>query len=518
MNQISTLSRIVLLVAGIYTLSCSKLKDESATIRNADGSITYKLSVSMDASTKALSIDGIDLNKYFNAGEQIAVIYTVGSTKKVATSDALTSSDIRRDGKYAKFTVTLEDTPSSGTPVEYIYPASMATADGVNYDALEFQDGTLASIASNRDLGYYKLDGFSGSFPTNFTLTNPLAICKFTVKNWLGTNITADLLEMTIDDGTNEYIINPFSSLNAVYVAMRPVSSGQTLSFTAADGSGAYETSVTGKTLSSSNLYPISMTMWRMGAFFSIGSGNRVYFSPGNLQAVFAEANNTSCTWQFAPTQYSCIGNATANKKVGNGSVTTAGTVDLFGWVSENSSLAAYGVNNTSANNQYGNKTKESLKSDWSVAANAANLSSRNHWHTLTSAEWNYLFNRKDFNNRLLYGHGSVNGVHGMILLPDYWEFSTSPSFTSGNSEWANDYTITEWQTMEVNGAVFLPAAGKRSGTSVTTVGSEGAYWSSTSVSSSNAYCSYFNSGSLNSSYSRGKSTGYSVRLVRPAE
>ena len=237
MKQIPIMSSVALLFALVLTLSCSKLKDDFATTRNADGSITYCLSVSMDALTKALSVDGDDLNKYFITGEQIAVVYTVGSTKKVATSDALTSSDIKRNGKYAKFTVTLEDTPSSGTPVEYIYPACMAKADGsVNYDALEFQDGTLASIASNLDLGYYKLDSFSGSFPTNFTLTNPLAICKFTVKNWLGTNITADLLEMTIDDGTNEYIINPFSSLNAVYVAMRPVSSGQTLSFTAADG------------------------------------------------------------------------------------------------------------------------------------------------------------------------------------------------------------------------------------------------------------------------------------------
>jgi len=252
---------------------------------------------------------------------------------------------------------------------------------------------------------------------------------------------------------------------------------------------------------------------------FSVSSTRKVVFAPGNLQAVFAAANTSTCTWQFAPTQYSYIGNATANTAVGNNVVTTAGTVDLFGWVGASASLAAYGINNNDNNTiMYGDTANEALMSDWSVAANAANLGGHNDWRTLTIAEWGYLFEtRTDASQK--YGHGSVNGVKGMIILPDEWVLPAGLSFTPGNSTWANTYTTAQWAKMEANGAVFLPAAGSRNGTTVSDVDTFGYYWSSTSheVFSGRAYYMAFYSSYLSLGYNP-RRNGYSVRLVRNAE
>lgn len=82
------------------------------------------------------------------------------------------------------------------------------------------------------------------------------------------------------------------------------------------------------------------------------------------------------------------------------------------------------------------------------------------------------------------YGHGVVGTQNGLIILPDAFVFPDGLSFTAGNSEWANSYTTDEWALMEENGAVFLPAAGYRNGTSVGDVNFWGFYWSSTSYES----------------------------------
>lgn len=249
---------------------------------------------------------------------------------------------------------------------------------------------------------------------------------------------------------------------------------------------------------------------------FSVGENTKVLFAPGNLQAKFTATGTSSCTWQFAPTQYSYIGNATANTAIGNNQVSNTGTVDLFGWVGTGSKLAAYGINNSTTDGDYASSTDEELKYDWGMAASG--LGGHTDWRTLTKDEWNYLFNERTDHDKK-YGHGSVNGENGMIILPDNWTLPTGLTFTSGNSAWTNSYTIAQWDKMEKNGAVFLPAAGYRNGTTVANTGSYGYYWSSTSHASwrDNVHIVKFDSGEsyTNGSYTGAKRLGYSVRLVR---
>lgn len=262
-------------------------------------------------------------------------------------------------------------------------------------------------------------------------------------------------------------------------------------------------------------------------AFTINASGDQVFFAPGNLRAVFAEANDPSCTWQFAPTQYSCVGEADANRVVGDNVVIIAGPVDLFGWVGASSAYEPYGINKNPYARNYGNIVNESLKSDWGVVANAANLGGHNNWRTLTADEWEYVFKKRtDADQKyahcyVKYGDSYADEAYGMILLPDVWTLPDGLSFTPGdNSYFANMYTGEQWAQMEANGAVLLPTAGERNGTSVNNCSSSGYYWSSTADESDagKAICVNISNKRLVPKAIRGKQYGQSVRLVRDAK
>lgn len=60
---------------------------------------------------------------------------------------------------------------------------------------------------------------------------------------------------------------------------------------------------------------------------------------------------------------------------------------------------------------------------------------------------------------RATKGYATVNGIRGVIFLPDNWSeapnnITFQPEYTKVN----NTYTKSEWNKMEALGAVFLPA------------------------------------------------------------
>lgn len=111
--------------------------------------------------------------------------------------------------------------------------------------------------------------------------------------------------------------------------------------------------------------------------------------------------------------------------------------------------------------------------------------------------------------------------MNGVILLPDDWSsgtYSLSNTNSGGASYSSNTISATQWSTLEQAGAVFLPAAGYRDGTSVLRVGSYGFYWSASCSGSSYAwnvgfYDTYLGTDSYGDRY-----YGQGVRLVAPAE
>ena len=259
-------------------------------------------------------------------------------------------------------------------------------------------------------------------------------------------------------------------------------------------------------------------TSGAINGIFSVSSSKKVYFSQGNLQYRASDGR-----WKFAEHQYDYIGE-------GNSNISSAYSnyIDLFGWGTSgwNSGAVCYQPWSTSTSSldyhpggsTFNNLTGNYANADWGVynaIYNGGNQAGQ--WHTLTKDEWKYVFQDRN-NASSKYGHGKVNGVNGMILLPDNWTLPSGLSFTAGHSSWANSYTADQWAQMEANGAVFLPAAGLRGGTSVNGVGSSGYYWSASYSDSSGANRLYFNSGNLGTSSSNYRYYGQSVRLVAPAE
>ena len=82
-----------------------------------------------------------------------------------------------------------------------------------------------------------------------------------------------------------------------------------------------------------------------------------------------------------------------------------------------------------------------------------------------------------------LIGFGTVNGVDGLIILPDKWDGTFDPNFSYYNPYDKKIYNETtsspRWSAMEAYGVAFFPCAGYRDGTTVTYAGERGGYWSS---------------------------------------
>ena len=246
------------------------------------------------------------------------------------------------------------------------------------------------------------------------------------------------------------------------------------------------------------------------GQFTINGSGDKVQFSRGNLQAVCASSDADGSTletwtWQFASNQNEFVGNAAANNAInGIGSVSTAGIVDLFSW---STGTTYYGIYDFNSNDLFSGDFV-----DW-----GGNIGSG--WRTLTQAEWNYLFSGRT-NASNLFGHGCIDGVNGMIILPDTWTLPDGLGFSAGKNYYStNSYTTAQWSQMESAGAVFLPAASYREpGYGIYDDEEDGNYWSSTPSGAFKACQIGFSSyGLYIEDITNGRCAGMSVRLVKDA-
>ena len=145
-------------------------------------------------------------------------------------------------------------------------------------------------------------------------------------------------------------------------------------------------------------------------------------------------------------------------------------------------------------------------------------------WHVLTKSEWTYLLVTRD-SARVAAdqrnGIGTVDGKHGLIIIPDNWiQPSGVPALTGGSSEgWdTNIYDATQWAAMAAAGAVFLPAAGySMDGTTAVDPEKDGTYWSSTEHESNttNGYAMQFEHTVIHDQQSKAKGNYYSVRMAK---
>lgn len=232
---------------------------------------------------------------------------------------------------------------------------------------------------------------------------------------------------------------------------------------------------------------------------FSVSSNNKVCFAKGNLQY-----QASTKTWRFAEHQWDMIGDA--NKNI---SSSYSGWIDLFGWGTGNNPTKSY-----TSSSAYSTFT------DW--GNNTISNGGGKSWFTLTKDEWVYVFDKRSTSSGIRYAKAIVNGVNGVILLPDNWSssnysLSNTNKYDAGFS--SNRISQSDWTNkFEANGAVFLPAAGWRYWTGVYLVGSGGYYWSASFKDSDCAYYVYFYESSLYAGSWNYRIGGQSVRLVCSAE
>ena len=235
---------------------------------------------------------------------------------------------------------------------------------------------------------------------------------------------------------------------------------------------------------------------------FSVAKDKYIRFSQGNLQ-YFPAAN----LWKFANTQYEYLGQS--NKYL---SPTYRNWVDLFGWSGKNAT-APFGISTSTQINDY---TGEFI--DW--GSNPICSDEPGIWRTLTKDEWEYLVSKRDRALELI-GVACVNGINGLVILPDNWLTPQGIPFKSGfNTGYGESYfashqqfTREQWTILEAAGAVFLPAAGWREASTLSSTLRGGHYWSSSLRDSNNTYYLSFSSKeawmNCNSPH-----RGFAVRLV----
>ena len=235
---------------------------------------------------------------------------------------------------------------------------------------------------------------------------------------------------------------------------------------------------------------------------FSINDSTQVCFSPGNLQY-----QASTDTWRFAENQWDYIGEGNANI-----SETYDGWIDLFAW--------GTGDHPTDTST-YMEPLVYGTFVDWGVNPISNWNGDECQWRTLEFMDWYYLLYRRTTDSGILYAAATVNDVNGLILLPDNWDESVFAilDYNHGSPFSSNDITESQWEIMERYGAVFLPAAGVRRGTTLMWVQEAGLYWIA-GPSDPFAYVFYVQcfGGSVGMPNYCPRYAGLSVRLVRVAE
>ena len=196
-------------------------------------------------------------------------------------------------------------------------------------------------------------------------------------------------------------------------------------------------------------------------AFSVNAQGLQVRFASGNLRYEISSGN-----WTFFKHQYD-TGNYDKE-------------ISLFSWGCKSTVRDTY--------NHLGGYSgaSMSLDDDWGALIHDGSI-----WRTLTSEEWAYLLGSGDSPSQVRKGK-CIAGItvcgqkDCLVIAPDFWDMDMEPL--------KGEYNAAEWAAAEKKGLVCLPAAGVRSGSSISDTDT-GCYWSSTGTTSTSADYMVFSSG-----------------------
>ena len=550
-NILKTLALAMLLVS-----ACNKSEianDENTEKKGFALPVTVNVTREGDDATKVTYNDGTK-KLAFTAGDKLLVRGNDNSDGGAGSFAGM----LDYDASEGKFSGTIYTQNSYSGTADALFTAANSNWVGAalfpnGYETYAFLSisgsgyGTSYSMSYNKAIAATKaaaVEQFSlesaKTYSSGFALSPENAIFNFTI-----IGLTDGAKDVTLKDGTRTMFtgsVTPSSGTAAFALGARIKDNDNNdlpvnlKNVTLTIGGTDIDITSTSKNLEAGHIYNVKRVVGALPGKFTISNdGGQVFFSKGNLQAVFASAGS-SCTWQFATNQWDYIGSAAANTSINDsGSVSVAGTVDLFGWVGTSSDNNNYGIWNNTTANDYGNTKNESLKNDWGHNAITNGGNTADMWRTLTREEWGYMLSTRSGatvkgSNNVRFAKATIRtdatGVKGLLLFPDGVTFDASEAswgvLDDGYVNYTTTCTAAQWTALEAKGCVFLPAAGNRTGTTVSDAGNAGAYWTATG-SDSNAYSYRVSFGQTSwgnpQFYSQQQKTyGHSVRLVRDVE
>ena len=511
MKKVFGLAAILLALA-----ACNKIDPVAQSTDQAETQqgIPFKATITQ-TSSKALADAGTTLTATWAVNEKIALVYEISYGGGSPTKYLVAANVDSVEGGTAIISATLSGVPDDNTPVTLIYPASAVdeTTKELKTKLLVAQNGLLTgenSISEKYDVrtgsGNLAIAGVSATLKNSVSLSNEFAIYKFTL------NAPASAFRVTVD--AVDYVATPVSETDVIYMALPPFS-GKAVSFKATESGVDYYFSAPSVSLAAGTYYRSDLSAklktnpGRLNGAFSVASGKQVYFSQGNLQwfnggnthktnsdtsptTTPIDAHNyNGGTFIFADHQWDICGgeNEPTARKWGSigdniARFTSDKRIDLFMYASSGKYLGRGDYHYKPfavCNNDYwggeggyafGPLTADmaGTDSDWGVFNAILNGSDETgQWRTLTQPEWYYLINTRD-NATNLRGAATVNGIRGIVILPDGWTGSFTPItdkvYKGGDDSmvlfnWTdNVYDVAAWTAMEATGAVFLPAAG----------------------------------------------------------
>lgn len=240
--------------------------------------------------------------------------------------------------------------------------------------------------------------------------------------------------------------------------------------------------------ISRSHIYPIELTPefsapGALCGIFTVGNGVSVQFACGNLYY-------DGSAWKMEENQWDCGGEFSASH------------VAHFFWTKGGSK--GYG-----ADTDYSAGSDTTV--DWGEVFCTGSGRPAGEWTTLSAEQWKYLLSERTMTcgspryTSTVASPITIDGKQcsGLFIYPDAYSGSTvDESFT--------------WNAINAAGIVFLPAAGRRSGSTVSYNGTYGWYWASDCFNAAMARCISFGPERFSVDRLFGRYMGYSVRLVTP--
>ena len=241
---------------------------------------------------------------------------------------------------------------------------------------------------------------------------------------------------------------------------------------------------------------------------FSVSKDKKVGFAKGNLR--YSKDANWNDHWSLAEHQYDILGADNLESQEVNqygNRFPSEDHLDLFCWSAGNSN------NGTAYTYPYDSYYTGDFK-EWGTQTAFTDIYGFG-WSTMTKDEWTYLLSERE-NAATLKSFATVNGVKGLVLLPDEWNAPDGVIISE-------EMTAEQWATIEKTGAVFLPAAGtltvnmdSKTVATVNDVNVVGSYWSSTpSETDVNAFSMTFTESEVKPAVDIYRRIGSAVRLVK---